>query len=367
MSNKTVIATLICALIATVANCGLCEDKKQFEFIEDKTQLELKLSVYPESVAFGDTCYVLVTAINHSDENARVFEPGFKYLDMDMVQFDLSRCGKTWRGTFECLVYVVHSRISYNSITIPNGKSVTFLAVQLQFPPLEDLYQDVFWEEIRKELKDNPKGLPFEFGIEFSGPYRNFLSNWRPRLTQEVMVNFRNDKEMAMIGQWYRNTPKEFFPKIIGENLILKVPSQDNGLVERLLMPDNRILRRFQAIGNRYPSYPNAPTTWQGWKELEKSITPSTMRDEIRLTRMLIQYCDTKDKKVLDELKAWFDVMNEVQRTVMAKSIRDRAEQTYGEKLLPQFCEIYKTIREYDVVPIPESKEKHLRNLGLLE
>jgi hypothetical protein len=92
------------------------------------------------------------------------------------------------------------------------------------------------------------------------------------------------------------------------------------------------------------------------------------MRDEIRLTRIMVQYNATKRTVVLKELKDWFDGMNEVQRTVMAKSIRDRAEGCYGkDKLLPQFREVYKTIREYDVVPIPESNIKHLRSLGLIE
>ena len=49
------------------------------------------------------------------------------------------------------------------------------------------------------------------------------------------------------------------------------------------------------------------------------------MRDKIRLTRISIQYCDTKDDDVLNELKEWFGGMDEVQRTVMAKSIRDLA------------------------------------------
>jgi hypothetical protein len=263
------------------------------------------------------------------------------------------------------MIYEIVMRAGYDSIAIPSGKSATFLAVRLQFPPLEDLNQDAFWEEIRKELKDNPEGIPLEFGIEFSGPYRDFLYHWRPRLTQEVTVKLRSDKEMAMIDQWYRNTPKEFFPKIIGENLILKVPSQDyDGMVKRIRA--NR-LRYFQTLGNRYPGAPNTPKTWQNWKKLEESITSSTMRDEIRLTRILIQYCDTKNKKVLKELKEWFAGMNEVQRTCMAKSIRDRAKACYGEKLLMPFQEIYKTIREYDITAKPDSEIEWLKQLGLLE
>ena len=113
------------------------------------------------------------------------------------------------------------------------------------------------------------------------------------------------------------------------------------------------------------------------------------MRDEIRLTRIMIQYCDTKDGAVLKELKKWFDEMNEIQRTVMAKSLRDRAIACRGpvdavhpysavdpyttvasrgaEDLLNPFCDIYKTIHEYDVVPLTPNWEKYLTDLGLIE
>jgi hypothetical protein len=61
----------------------------------------------------------------------------------------------------------------------------------------------------------------------------------------------------------------------------------------------------FLRIGNRYPDYPNLPSDWRGWKNLEESFEASTLRDEIRWTRICLQYCETKNDKVLDELKSW--------------------------------------------------------------
>ena len=92
------------------------------------------------------------------------------------------------------------------------------------------------------------------------------------------------------------------------------------------------------------------------------------MRDEIRLIRICIQYCDTRDEEVLGELKQWFSGMNEVQRTCMAKSVLDRARRTYGnDTLLIPFRDLYKTIREYDVSAKSESETEFLKRLGLLE
>ena len=86
---------------------------------------------------------------------------------------------------------------------------------------------------------------------------------------------------------------------------------------------------------NRYPGYPNAPETWQGWKELEDSLSPSTMRDEIRMARILIQYFDTEDDAVLEELKEWFANMNEVQRSILIKFTYNKGK-------------AYEAIKEYD-------------------
>jgi len=342
-----------------------------FGFSENMNQIETKLSLFPETTAFGDTCYVLVSAVNHSNKVARVPMPQFQFINDYIVQFELSRHEKKiWRGTFECWVYIEALRERSDWFSISSDEAVTFLAVPLQFPPLEDLYQDVFWKEIREELKSKPEGIPLDFEIVFAAPSvtiqgEDHFANGRP--TQKVTVKLRNEKEMAMIDKWYHNTPCIFFPVLAEGRYLSNVPPQGlrNESGKKILDNSPWV---FINTGNRYPSDPNVPETWQGWKELEESLSPSTMRDEIRLTRMLIQYCDTEDNAVLKEFKEWFVGMNEIQRTVMAKSLRDRAVECYGkEKLLPSFREIYKTIRAYDIVPVPENNVKHLRNLKLIE
>ena len=75
------------------------------------------------------------------------------------------------------------------------------------------------------------------------------------------------------------------------------------------------------------------------------------MRDEMRLTRMLIQYCDTKDQKVLDELKEWFAGMSEIQRACMTQSMKERRsrEGPRNEFLFVPFLDFYNAISEYDI------------------
>jgi len=368
MQYNTTITTVLLILTTVITNSGLGEDKKP---------VETKLSVYPETVAFGDTCYVLVTAINHSGRATRVTVPNFDAspFSPDLVQFDLTHRGRMWRGLFEREFSKSDERATIYAFPIPDGEVVTFLATPLQFPPIEDLYQDDFWTKMRQELKENPEGFPLDFGIEFVTPGEFFR---RDRLTQKVTIKLRNEEEMGLIDSWYHSTPSGGFPSFVEVSsglppnrqiYLSKITPRD----QNLCRTDGKIILgrsswAFVNTGNRFPGGPNIPETWQGWKELEESLTPSTMQDEIRLTRIMIQYCATVDNAVLKELKDWFDDMNEIQRTVMAKSLRDRAIGPYGiYRPSPPFWEIYQTIREYDIVPFTTRCEKHLRDIGLIE
>ena len=101
------------------------------------------------------------------------------------------------------------------------------------------------------------------------------------------------------------------------------------------------------------------------WKELEKCFTPSTMLDEIRLTRILIQYCDTEETNVLTELKEWFSGMNEVQRAVMARNLLDFAWNSRHTKLFEPYRKVYAMVKEYNIVVKPDNLKKSLAEAGL--
>jgi len=56
------------------------------------------------------------------------------------------------------------------------------------------------------------------------------------------------------------------------------------------------------------------------WQTFENILSPGTLRDEIRLGRIQVQYLDG-DEKALDELKDWFAVMSPIQRMVLVASL----------------------------------------------
>ena len=214
----------------------------------------------------------------------------------------------------------------------------------------------------------------------------------RAQATLEVPITLkpRPEHEMAMIKHWYNQTPEELFPVTRGGSKrpqgIFTPESRNIRVWTWYFIPRNWRFSQwhFVRLGNRYPSDPNAPTTWQGWKRLENSIAPSTMCDEIRLTRILIQYCNTRDGKVLTELTEWFANMNEIQRTEMAKRIGEHASGTwvhyvcpdipfilrrklaYNSNLFVPFRDIYKAIRRYDIAGKSEWNLRCLKALGLI-
>ena len=76
----------------------------------------------------------------------------------------------------------------------------------------------------------------------------------------------------------------------------------------------------FVRIGNRKPCDPNNPTTLDGWRKLEASLTPSTMRDEVRLVRLQLEYyCaepGVKSDLAKKELVQWIKSLPTPQRAV---------------------------------------------------
>ena len=90
----------------------------------------------------------------------------------------------------------------------------------------------------------------------------------------------------------------------------------------------------FIRLGNRKPSDPNNPTTLDGWRKLEASLVPSTMRDEVRLTRLQLEYYSAKkgeaSENAKNELVEWLQSLPEVQRTIMTTFLVSKMYDFFG-------------------------------------
>jgi hypothetical protein len=338
------------------------------------------MKYHPETVMPGDTLYVLLEVKNPYEQPVFISDK-FRPTEGD-IQIRLHDSKQQSHPLlFELYVNWIADYPLF-LVEIKPGETRVIGALAINIPALEDIHEP-FWERNLEEISREGS----EFLLQVSVFYRPWDSDILPRseeallafwekgfspkdfqkqemtLEQKIFLKPRSVTEMTMIEKWYDNTPKGLFPEPEGRTLTIRLAES-----KCIRVQDKNFSQwHFIYLGNRYPSDPNAPATWQGWRELEESITPSTMRDEIRLTRILIQYCDTRDVKVLDELKEWFAGMNEVQRACMAKSICDRAKNCHGTDLLVPFRDLYKTIREYDIAAKPDCEIEWLKQLGLLE
>ena len=339
------------------------------------------MACFPETIKPGDVVYLQLSCHNISDQELSVPVPDLLTTNamsgatIEIVNGEQSYPFTIEVGSLEIWMIFGQSGFRWNSfIAIPSHEEKVILGTRIQFPPLEDLHEP-FWKELLDDVP--PDGKELEIKLTLSGVIT--FGMIEHSLRQSVNFQPRIEKEMMLIESWYKNSQNNFpahraIPRdatLAGGGTFCPDQLIKFGKDRTLTYPPSNqdIVAWCIQIGNRYPSDPNAPTTWQGWKELEESLTPSTMRDEIRLTRILIQYCNTRDRKVLLELAAWFEGMNEIQRTVMAKNIFDLAKECHGnDVLLPLFRDIYHTIRKYDVAGKPERSLQHLRkNLGLIE
>ena len=337
---------------------------------------EFSVQCYPETIMPGDTLYVTVVAKNPFDEP--IYINDVHYLNKIRIYLQDSEDQIQTHSGIKLQSPNAppppEIDISFNFAEINPDDSLVFITKAINAPPLEDL-KEPFWEKHLNNLATGDE--KFTLCVTFNAYSAKNREPILITLEVPIVMTQRPEREMAQIQKWYKTLVDFLKSEQFQKTGVLDHPS---GMPKNITLTRNIFTQNAKASHwwfvryfNLYPNTSDIPETWQEWKTLEDLLTHSTMRDEIRLTRILIQYCATNEDAVLAELKEWFDDMDEVQRTVLATELRHRAERSYdaknGHKFLsvPQFREIYKTIREYDKVPIPKDNEFHLRDLGLIE
>jgi len=360
-------------------------------------QSSFRVIVYPKEISFGDPIYMGIYLKNTSEEVATKIINDYSQHDFWLTLHSesisvpyhlLYESDATW--------YPKSSNHSPTSLyhSFQPSESMLVAVVYQELPALEDMNHP-FWEETKKRLS---AGENIVAQITGESPESTAMGrNARERIVvQPAVVRFVSDpivikprpnSEMELLEKWLEETPKRLLPVPFDQfNAESSVHYYDAwiGLKNRLdwvpftpkpgfvsktrdykvkrnvstYFPSNERFIKvrngeyypylFLRHGNRKPGDPVCPETWQGWKELEDSLSPSTMRDEIHMTRILIQYCDTEDEAVLQELKDWFADMNELQRIVMANLTQCNNLATG----LSHAQEVGKAIQKYAVLPV---------------
>jgi len=175
-----------------------------------------------------------------------------------------------------------------------------------------------FWNFVHEKM--TPRGLICQLHLKYD--YRNHRHENCPiEINVEILIKPRPENEIALLEKWYKNTPEKLFPKVDRSR---KVPHDNmlrsSGVSDIKINGNTYDPWMFIRLGNRKPSDPNNPTTLDGWRQLEASLTPSTMRDEVRLTRLQLEYYSAKpgeaSENAKNELVQWLKSLPEVQQTI---------------------------------------------------
>jgi hypothetical protein len=148
------------------------------------------------------------------------------------------------------------------------------------------------------------------------------------------------------LARWFDATPANLFPERFpnGDGAVVKAPSSkgspdlvSSGANDVEIGGKSYDPWLFVRIGNRKPADPNNPTTVDGWRKLEAEFAPSTLRDEITLTRLQLEYYDADEGEASDAaLKAlvdWLAQRPEPQRVVLSQSLLSKRGKFQGTPL----------------------------------
>ncbi len=233
---------------------------------------------------------------------------------------------------------------------IPPGAELNYGAFAVEFPPLED-WNDPFWRAVRKRLATEKRveiQVSFDFlrTLEKSAPAPSkhsdamgckVAASWETiekRVEKKIVLKRRPVAEMKRLDAWFAATPKEAFPERVDveKGAGYKIPSTEKIAEESRsaveIAGKKYSPRLVVRCGNRKPSAPNNPATLDGWRKLEAEFSPSTLRDEITLTRLQLEYynaaTEEETETTLKTLVAWVDALPGPQRAALVASITTR-------------------------------------------
>ncbi|MDR1480692.1 MAG: hypothetical protein LBJ00_17345, partial [Planctomycetaceae bacterium] len=280
------------------------------------------LGIFPRDMQVGDTVYLSIQHFNNTESefNCRYpeYDPVYQQYG-DPIRYFVVDGIKKW----EFIPYTADIMELDTGPPVPihirSGETRLLVARGFCVMGLED-FNDEFWADLIRNLPETGREITFQVELVATAnhPFQVIHGKQQLILREKIKLRPRKKKEMAVLENWYKSTPKEMFSTLYAKKIesayqpvwqrrVLKqhYPSLQKSDIDPKL---KYILRK----DNRYPTYPNLPEDWQGWKKLEESFEPSTLRDEIRWTRICVQYCVTGDDKVLDELKTWLEKMNPI-------------------------------------------------------
>jgi hypothetical protein len=289
----------------------------------DAPEVAQTLTVYPTELYVGDVVYLTVAEENRSSETLPWRSLGFPEPCGSIGTLSSAGFSTRYEAIPEYSTDLYCERGFEARPLAPGERRVTWRDF-CEVPPLED-WNSPFFKELREKLRDAPDGVPVRLTPGFFG------SDGEP-ISIPLVVKERPDAETRRLEDWLAATPERLLP-IIDEANRKRLRSEElppnprNGVRVAGRSFDPRAFVRFSF---RKPNRPNAPRKLTDWRKLEAEFSPSTLRDEIVLTRLQLEYYNAEDGEASDAalktLVDWLQSRPEPQRDVMSATLLENSD-----------------------------------------
>ncbi len=282
------------------------------------------LSVYPTEVSVGDVVYFIVVEENRSSETFPGWRVGFPEPVGSFGTLSSAGFSTRYKAIPEEPSDLFCER-GVETRPLEPGERRVVSRYFCEVPPLED-WNSPFFKELREKLRDAPDGVPVRL------TRGSFASPDGAPLSIPLVVKERPDAETRRLEDWLAATPERLLP-IIDEANRKRLRSEELPLDARggvRVAGRSFDPRAFVRFSFRKPNRPNAPRKLTDWRKLEAEFSPSTLRDEIALTRLQLEYYDAPKGEASDAalkiLLDWLQNRPEPQRDVMSATLNEARE-----------------------------------------
>ena len=327
-----IVLALVCGILCENSVHGQAKEPTLVESADGETPdgLKIALEIYPKEIYLGDVVYftayfenVSDKTINHCSDYASL--PDFANYTGGGVKISCSQIEQDYLWLPENTTGVWYSLVVGETDIRPGEKRLAGKEA-VELPPLED-WNSPFWKEFRDKL--TPEGIVCQFQV--TQRYRIWPDKQGSVvLTQDVLIKPRPEEETVLLEEWLANTPKNVLPGRYGPEKMSDVSSLDRNDLGFIVVDETKYdFRHFvRSAAFRKPFYPNAPSTLDGWRELESKFCDSSLRDDITFTRLLLEYFEAdadKTGEAKKELIDWLAALPEVQRSFFLTALLNQS------------------------------------------
>lgn len=319
----------------------------------DGEKTEMSLEIFPKEMTYGDFAYVLERRTNVSGETIKNYpifgdpfvkvweEPNSVVLTAEGIEGEY-RWKQEYPSSFEDDYCCIDGK------DLAPNESVIKSRLILDFPPVED-WNAPFWKALRDKV--TPEGI--KCSLKFNYPHSlKTEDKSRPKYVQEsvcyeFLMKSRPEGEMSLLEDWVKASSDKYLPYETEWKKFWKGRGKKS--TNQISLGLNKYnVSSFVRLGNRKPSDPNSPTSLKGWRELEASLAPSSMRDEIHLTCLLLEYygsiTDKGKAESSQKIADWLESLSDPQRVVLSSYLVTDGEILCDESLKDDYYKLTRAI-----------------------